>query len=347
MSLELAARAIRMNALDTSDPRIRTASTMEMILTTVFLLLRDFIATSRYCCFLYFQELADGKKASHDTDDKTGERIGDGHHLDDLPERDDGDELQGVDRGDLGLEEVVQAPLEEEADRRAQEAQDEALDHERQPDEAVRGADHFHDRDLLAPVVHGQLDRVGDDQQGYDEEHDNDDHRGDVEHLLQGLEAVGDLIVRRDLGHAVDLPDLVDGLLHEGVVLHRDHIAVAERVGVEAVEEGGIILLLGEILQSLFPRNELRVEDVGDHVDLRTDALGLGLGIIFVDIDEDLILLLEIDDHDMQIVEDQAERAHDDETGNRHADGGEGHEPVEKNASDAFAEQIADIILLH
>ena len=77
------------------------------------------------------------------------------------------------------------------------------------------------------------------------------------------------------------------------------------------------------------------------------DALGLRLGIALVDVDEHLILLLEIDDHFVQIEQDEQKAAHDDETRHRHAHGRERHEAVDEHAADALAQQITNIILLH
>ena len=48
--------------------------------------------------------------------------------------------------------------------------------------------------------------------------------------------------------------------------------------------------------------------------------------------------VLELLDHGAGIVEDEAERAHDDEARHRDADGREGHEAVQEHAAEAFAQ---------
>ena len=144
--------------------------------------------------------------------------------------------------------------------------------------------------------------------------------------------------MRNDLGDALDLRELVIGLLQQGVVFDGDDITVAQGIGVEAVEEIRVVLLLDEILQRLLTRDKGRRANVGDEVDLRADRLGLGLGVALVDIDEHLVLLLELLDHGAGIVEDEAERAHDDEARHRDADGREGHEAVQEHTAEAFAQ---------
>lgn len=66
--------------------------------------------------------------------------VGDRDDLDALGKGHNRNELQGVDLRDLGREEVIEPPLEKERDKRADKAQNQALDHERQPNETVRRA---------------------------------------------------------------------------------------------------------------------------------------------------------------------------------------------------------------
>lgn len=166
---------------------------------------------------LNLEELADGQQASHNADSKAGQRIGDGHKLNDLRERNDLEQSERIDDRDLRLKEVVQPPFEEECDDCAQHAKNKALDHERQADKAVGRAYHLHNGNLLAARVHGQLDGIGDDEQRHHKQHDNDDHGRDVQYLLERLKAVCDLVMRADLRHAVDLLDLGDRLLEQAL----------------------------------------------------------------------------------------------------------------------------------
>ena len=109
---------------------------------------------------------------------------------------------------------------------------------------------------------------IGDDEQRDDEQDRHDDERGDVQHVLHGLEALGDLKMRLDLGNALDLRELVVGLLQKGVVFDGDDITVAQGIGVEAVKEVRVVLFVDEILQRLLARDEGRRANVDNEVDL-------------------------------------------------------------------------------
>ena len=69
--------------------------------------------------------------------------------------------------------------------------------------------------------------------------------------------------------------------------------------------------------------------------------------LMLVDVDQNFVFLLQIQNHDVQVIENQAERAHDDQARNRHADCRKGHEAVQKHTLEALAQQITNIILLH
>ena len=74
--------------------------------------------------------------------------------------------------------------------------------------------------------------------------------------------------MRLDLGNALDLRELVVGLLQKGVVFDGDDITVAQGIGVEAVKEVRVVLFVDEILQRLLARDEGRRANVGNEVDL-------------------------------------------------------------------------------
>ena len=81
---------------------------------------------------------------------------------------------------------------------RAEEADDQALDHERPADEPVGGADQAHHLDLAAARVDREADRVADQQQRGDQQQDGDhgeddlDRAGDLADLLGLLARVDD-----------------------------------------------------------------------------------------------------------------------------------------------------------
>ena len=141
-----------------------------------------------------------------------------------------------------------------------------------------------------------------------------------------------------DLGDALDLRELVVGLLQKRVVLDGNDVSVAQRIGIQTRERIRIVQGLDKVVERLIARDKGRGADIGDEVDLRADGFGLGLGIALVDVDEHLVFLLELLDHGAGIVEDEAERAHDDEARHRDADGREGHEAVQEHAAEAFAQ---------
>ena len=150
-----------------------------------------------------------------------------------------------------------------------------------------------------------------------------------------------------DISHALDGPDILLRLAHFGVVLQRDNETVPEGRSLQPRKEVHVLLLFHKALQRLLPGDKLGAVDIGNQVDLRADALGLGLGIGVVNIDQHFIFLLQLHDHLVEVEEDQAEGAHNDQAGHRYPDSGEGHEAVEEDAADALPQEIADVILLH
>lgn len=99
--------------------------------------------------------------------------------------------------------------------------------------------------------VHGELDRIGDDEQRDDEQDRHDDERGDVQHVLHGLEALSDLEVCNDLGDALDLRELVVGLLQKRVVLDGNDVSVAQRIGIQTRERIRIVQGLDKVVERL------------------------------------------------------------------------------------------------
>ena len=202
------------------------------------------------------------------------------------------EQLQGVHAADFGQHGVIAYPFQPEGQNRAQHTQGEALHHEGQPDKAVGGAHHFHDGDFVPPVIHGQLDGVGDNQKADHQKHRDDGHGDDVQHALNGGEALRQLVGRAGLDHAGQLLELLVGLLHLGVVLQSDHIAVAQIRGLHAVEGAVVVVILHEVLQGFLPGNEGGLQNVVQQVDLGADGAGLGVGQAAVDVHQDFTGLI-------------------------------------------------------
>ncbi|CAN4023239.1 AhpC/TSA family, partial [Dysosmobacter welbionis] len=150
----------------------------------------------------HLQKFPDGGEAASHADHNARQsehrrhwrpELREGHHL---------DQLQRVVAVHTPGHCRIQRPLEEEGDHRAQQAQHEALIHKGPADEAVGGAHHPHDGDLLPPVKGGELDGVGDDEHRHYEQ-DGDQchayHRGYVPHSDK---TAGDLLVVADIGDA-------------------------------------------------------------------------------------------------------------------------------------------------
>ena len=157
-----------------------------------------------------------------------------------------------------------------------------------------------------------------------------------MQHALNGGEALGQLVGRVGLGNAGNLLELLIGLLHFGVVFQGDHIAVAQVGGLHAVESAVAVVVLDEVLQGFLPGDEGGLQDIVHQVDLCTDAFRLGIGQAAVDVYQDLTGLIQLLHHDVQVVGQGGEAAHDDQAGHRHTHGGKGHKPMEEDPAEAF-----------
>ena len=151
------------------------------------------------------------------------------------------------------------------------------------------------------------------------------------------------LIARSDLSAIAEMIpmnakilDLGCGFLDIGIIL-QNHPETVPQVGSFHAGECIILLMvLHKPLQRLFPGNKIRLKNVFDHIDLGADALGLCLCEAAVHISQDLIGLIQFLHHDIDIVHQNGEAAHDQQTCHRDTHSGEGHEAVEENTPDAL-----------
>ena len=151
-----------------------------------------------------------------------------------------------------------------------------------------------------------------------------------------------------DLGNTGDILDLCHRLLHKRIALQRHHKTVAQVGGQNAGKGGTLILMIGnECLQRFLTGNELGQQHIVDLVDSGSDAPGVGVRQVAVHINQNFICLIQILHHQVHIVNQSGEAAHNQQAGHRDNDGGKGHEAVGENATDALHEQISDIIDLH
>ena len=168
-----------------------------------------------------------------------------------------------------------------------------------------------------------------------------------MQHALQGGEALRQLIGRADLIHTGQILQLLSGLLHLGIVFQSDHVAVTQILRLNAAEGAVVVMVADEVLKRFLPGNVFRVKHIVQKVDLRADGSCLGVGKVAVDVHHNFAGLIQILNHDVQIVSQRGEAAHDDQTRHRDADSSKGHEAVLENAAEALLEQVPDIIELH
>ena len=71
-----------------------------------------------------------------------------------------------------------------------------------------------------------------------------------------------------DLGDALDLRELVVGLLQKRVVLDGNDVSVAQRIGIQTRERIRIVQGLDKVVERLIARDKGRRANVGDEVDL-------------------------------------------------------------------------------
>ena len=157
-----------------------------------------------------------------------------------------------------------------------------------------------------------------------------------MQHALNGGEALRQLIGGAGLHDTGDLLQLGVGLLHQGVVLQGDNIAMAKILRLHAAEGTVTVMVGNEILQSLLTGDEFGIENIAQGVDFRADASGFGIGQAAVHIHQDLTGLVQVLHHNIQIIGQDGEAAHNQKASHRDAHSGEGHEAMEENSPEAF-----------
>ena len=153
--------------------------------------------------------------------------------------------------------------------------------------------------------------------------------------------------MRVHLGHAIHGVEVRARLLHQADVLQLYHIAVAERVVRDDVEE--LLVVIGlEVLRGLLAGDELGAVHIGDGEDGGLEGDGLLTAEILVDEgDDDVAFVLKTGNHVVYVHNEQGERAHDDEAGRDDGHRGEAHQPVAEYALEAGLYEISDTIQFH
>ena len=111
---------------------------------------------------------------------------------------------------------------------------------------------------------------------------------------------------------------------------------MAQVRGLDAAEGTVAVMVGNEILQCLLPGDEGGLQDIVQQIYFCADGSCLGIGQLAVHIHKDLTGPVQILHHDIQVVGQDGEAAHDDQARHRDAHGGERHEAVEENATEAF-----------
>ena len=105
-----------------------------------------------------------------------------------------------------------------------------------------------------------------------------------MQHALNGGEALRQLVGRVDLIHAGQLQKQIGGLLHLGVVLQGDHIAVAQILWLNAAEGAVVVVVADKALKRFLTGNELCLQNVVQKVNFGADRPCFGVGQTAVDV---------------------------------------------------------------
>ena len=158
-----------------------------------------------------------------------------------------------------------------------------------------------------------------------------------MQHILQGDKALCHFKGSRYLHDAGNLLKLRDCIGHQLVIFQGDHIAVAQVIRCQTAECCGLILMVcNKFLQGLFPGLEAGFIHIGKLIDLCADASGFRIGQAAVHIGHNLIGLVQILHHNVYIVNQGGEAAHDHKAGHRNQHSGKGHKTVEEDSPDAL-----------
>ena len=157
-----------------------------------------------------------------------------------------------------------------------------------------------------------------------------------MQYALNGGEALCQLIGGAGLHDTGDLLQLGVGLLHQGVVLQGDNIAMAKILCLHTAEGAVAVMVGDEVLQRLLPGDKFGVEDVAQGVDFGTNASGFGIGQAAVHIHQNLTGLVQVLHHNIQIIGQDGEAAHNQKAGHRDAHSRERHKAMEENSPEAF-----------
>ena len=101
--------------------------------------------------------------------------------------------------------------------------------------------------------------------------------------------------------------------------------------------QGTVAVMVGnKVLQGFLTGNEGGLEHIVQQVDPGADGSCLRIRQVAVHIGKDLAGFVQLLHHDIQVIGQNGEAAHDDQTCHRNTDCREGHEAVEENAPDAL-----------
>ena len=238
--------------------------------------------------------------------------------------------------------------MQAKAQHRAEKADHKALVHKRPTDKAVRRAHHLHNGDLVAPVKGRELDGVGDDKDGHEQQDRNERDTHNARNVAQRDQAAGDVLVHAHLGNAVDIvEDILRSLAGNAQIVNIDSIAVAQDLGIEILKKLVALILFFEGFDRLFLADKDAFLHIVALLDGAANGLGLRLIAVFIYEGKDLVLALKFLQLHLRVVGHERKRPHDHKAGHRDAHRRKGHETVREHVAHALAEKVSKIVFAH
>ena len=127
-----------------------------------------------------------------------------------------------------------------------------------------------------------------------------------------------------------------------------DDEPVPQGGGAALVKDIALVVVLGlKVLPSLFFGHKGGAGHVGNGLDLTLQGLALFSGQAVVDVGQKFVVLFQVAEDVVSVHGDEGEGAHDEQTGHRHAHGGEGHQPMGKDTPEPLPDMIPDLSISH
>ena len=239
----------------------------------------------------------------------------------------------------------VQTPFREEGQSAGNQTEHHAFDDKRPADKPVGRTDHLLDGDLLTAGKHGQLYRIGDDEDRDNSQTDDHSCRDHVEHALNLNQLADNILIRTHACNAVNRFDFLDRCVRLHGITQGEHIAVAQRIVVRVVilED---VCVVAQLLAVLLQRDIAILEgdrrNVVNLLELRLQRFRLTRGKRIVNPDYNLVGLLQSRNVIRNVVGHQRNRTCQQQAYDHDHHGRHGHEAVLENVAQAFLPIVSD-----